>query len=129
MNNQINENENVINEIPIAGIEDNTKLINKKGILLKILKVKIPFWFILFTVIMLMVTFGVFKIKQDKEVTLNPLVKTAEKVQVTLLVCNEKIDELEIDPRKEEKRLELEYTNNAKVKLADVKISRKDCNK
>ena len=78
---------------------------------------------------MLMVTFGVFKIKQDKEVTLNPLVKTAEKVQVTLLVCNEKIDELEIDPRKEEKRLELEYTNNAKVKLADVKISRKDCNK
>ena len=46
MNNQINENENVINEIPIAGIEDNTKLINKKGILLKILKVKIPFWFI-----------------------------------------------------------------------------------
>lgn len=113
--------------------EHGAKLIARDGVakklIFKVLKTKLPIWFILLLVFISSLGFLVFKLKQDSAVTLEPLVRGSESIYVKVLVCNETIDQLNVDVRKQEKEFEKDYLQDVKVKSADVNIVRKDCKK
>lgn len=95
----------------------------------KILKAKLPIWFIIIAI----TAFAFFRfysyITTDEPVNLQPIVTNAKELNISLTMCNEKVDELNLDVRDEEKRLEKIFREEEKVAKVKVNIERKDCNK
>lgn len=95
----------------------------------KFLKIRLPIWLIIIAI----VAFGFFRfytyLTTDEAVNLRPIVTNAKELNISVTMCNEKVDELKLDVRDEEKRLEKKFEEEEKVLQVKVNIGRKDCNK
>ena len=95
----------------------------------KFLKIKLPIWLIVIAI----AAFGFFRfysyLTTDEPVNLRPIVTNAKELKISLTMCNEKVDELKLNVRDEEKRLEKKFEEEEKVLQVKVSIERKDCNK
>ena len=93
----------------------------------RILKLKVPMWLIVISIFALGAISLYGKITSKEVVNYKPLITNAKEVKLTVTMCNEKVDELNLNPRKEELRLEKELKTREKVEKADVSVLNKDC--
>lgn len=93
----------------------------------RILKLKVPMWLIVILIFALGAISLYGKITSKEVVNYKPLITNAKEVKLTVTMCNEKVDELNLNPRKEELRLEKELKTREKVEKADVSVLNKDC--
>jgi hypothetical protein len=90
---------------------------------------RVPLWIIAPIVIVYFGWVGVQNVTTEKPTDLRPIILDAPAVDVTVTMCNEKVDELNLNIREEEKRLENRYEDVENVENARVRIEREDCEK
>lgn len=93
----------------------------------RLLARRIPLWAALAAVAAVAVLLtSLLALQLRSSVELGPAVGVAERIEVDMTLCNQDVDRLEINPRREELHLE-DVLRDEGAGTADVRVERRDC--
>lgn len=89
-----------------------------------IFKIRVPLWSVAIVAVLILGFWGYGEVTTDDPVNLRPIVQDSRLVDVTVTMCNERVDELGLDIRKEELRLQERFEKIENAQEARVNIKR-----
>jgi hypothetical protein len=92
----------------------------------RILGLRVPLWTLLGTTLAALVAIGIVTLGTDDEVNLGPAIRDAERVEATVVVCNEVVDAKDIDPRDAERDAQ-SALRELGAEEAEVRVEPTDC--
>lgn len=92
-----------------------------------VFKLRVPLWSIAIIFVLIFGYMGFNSVTTEDPVNLRPIVKDSKRVDVTVIMCNERVDELDLNIRKEELRLQDKFEKVENAEEARVAIKRQNC--
>lgn len=93
----------------------------------RVLTSKVPLWLLLAVAAAVgMILSILLVVQQQSAIELDPVVGAAERIDVSILVCNSEIDRLRVNPRASELDLESLFHDEG-AGVVDVTVDRRDC--
>ena len=94
----------------------------------KIFSIKIPLWLITIVAVAISGYVVYIKFTGTTPVNLRPYVTESDQLKISVTMCNEDVDSMNLDVRKAELKLQDKFERVENVDEAIVEIKRKNCN-